>query len=68
MENMTAVIERANEVMGSEGGINNIKLPALREVMQEVTSSKAGIYYGYRRHSDHSKTSTKGCVMGCVGG
>jgi len=47
--------------------IEKIELPALREVMEQVASSKDSIY-GYKRHSDHSKTSTRGCVMGCIVG
>jgi hypothetical protein len=67
MEALTAVLERADEVMSTGEEIEKIELPALREVMEQVASSKDSIY-GYKRHSDHSKTSTRGCVMGCIVG
>lgn len=67
MEGMTQVLERADAVMGSKDSIKNIELPAIREVMEQVASSKGSVY-GYKKHTDHSVTSTKGCVMGCIGG
>lgn len=67
MESLSAVLERAEEVMGSREEIDRIELQALKEVMEQVASSKGSVY-GYKKHSDHSATSTKGCVMGCIGG
>ncbi|HBY01740.1 MAG TPA: hypothetical protein DEG92_04230 [Rikenellaceae bacterium] len=67
METLTLVLEKANEVMGNRVEVENIKFPALREVMEEVIFT-AGTVNDYTRHSDHSKSSTRGCVMGCVGG
>jgi|GEM_PF-6370172 hypothetical protein len=67
MEGLTAVLERADVVMSQPEKISKIELPALKEVMEQVASSKDSVY-GYSRHSDHSATSTRGCAMGCIGG
>ena len=67
MERISQVIEKAVDLMESTEGISNIKLPALREVMEHVVTTKQNAH-GYSKHSDHSKTSTKGCPMGCLGG
>ena len=67
MEKINQVVERAEVLMNTQEGINSIKLPALREVMEHVASTKENAH-GYTKHSAHTKTSTKGCPMGCLGG
>lgn len=67
MTHMVEVLERADVLMSSQTGISTIELPALREVMENVVLIKES-KFGYSKHSDHSKSSTKGCAMGCLGG
>ncbi len=67
METLTLVLEKANAAMSNREEVESIKFPALKEVMEEVIFTE-GTAYDYTRHSDHSKSSTRGCVMGCVGG
>lgn len=61
------VLARVDEIIGDPLLIEGVKLPAVREVLEHVaTAEKAG--HAYTKHSAHTKTSTKGCVMGCIGG
>lgn len=67
MDGINQIIEKVDVLISSEDGINSIKLPAIREVMEPVASSREN-QLGYAKHSDHTKSSTRGCVMGCLGG
>jgi hypothetical protein len=67
MQTLTQVLERADEVMSKPEEISKIELPALKEVMEQVAITKSG-EFGHSKYTDHSKSSTKGCAMGCLGG
>jgi len=67
MERINQVMEKVEDLMETPEGISSIELPALREVMEHVVTTKQHAF-GYSKHSDHSKTSTKGCPLGCLGG
>ena len=67
MEKMNQVLEKAEVLMNDSDKMGEIARPALREILEHVASTKTK-GFAYKKHSDHSKTSTKGCVMGCVGG
>lgn len=67
MEQVKEVVERAEAIMNDSQQIEQIQLPALKEVLQNVAASKDANNY-YTKHSAHVKSSTKGCVMGCIGG
>lgn len=67
MENVREVVGKAEVIMGDPNAMRNIKLPALEEVLQHVAASKDTIN-AYTKHSAHTKSSTKGCAMGCLGG
>jgi len=43
----------------------SINLPALKEVFEHVLFAKNSKGY-YTKHTAHTKSSTKGCVMGCI--
>lgn len=61
------VIEAAERLLRNPASVAAISRPAVREVFEHVaTAAEAG--FGYKKHGDHTKTSTKGCVMGCIGG
>lgn len=67
MNEIAEVLGRADVVMCSKVNIERIELPALRSVMEQVVKSREGVY-GYSKYTDHSKSSTGGCAMGCLGG
>ncbi len=67
MNEIEKVVERAHEVMKTGQGMQTVSLPALREVMEHVVSTNDRSF-GYKKHSDHTKSSTRGCVMGCLSG
>jgi hypothetical protein len=67
MENVMGVVMRADMLIGCPAEFEKIRLPALKELLQHVSASMAGNNY-YTKHSAHTKSSTKGCVMGCIGG
>jgi hypothetical protein len=39
----------------------------LREVLQEIVEHPE-IELAWKKHTEHSRSSQKGCVMGCLGG
>lgn len=65
-EEVTQVVDKVNALMDSEDGLMSIERPALKEVMEHIMVTKDII--GYSKHSDHSKSSTGGCALGCLGG
>jgi hypothetical protein len=67
MENITELIKKSEEIITNREAISKIKLPALKEVIEHVASTKNSHGY-YTKHSAHTKSSTKGCVMGCLAG
>ena len=67
MDQINQVIEKAKAVLTDEAKLAEVRLPALREVLKHVATSDTR-EFAYKKHSDHSKTSTGGCVMGCIGG
>ena len=67
MEHVDEIRRKTETIMAHLEQLDNIELPALREVLQHVASSTRENNY-YTKHSAHTKTSTKGCVMGCLGG
>lgn len=68
MENtLNQVLLKSESVISNVNDIKNIKLPALREVLEYVAASRSK-NFAYTKHSAHTKTSTKGCAMGCLGG
>ena len=67
MENVMEVVTRADLLMGCSTGFDRIRLPALKEVLQHVAATREGNNY-YTKHSAHTKSSTKGCTLGCMGG
>jgi len=64
---LNQLILRSESVIGNTDEIKKVKLPALREVLGYVTASRSKDC-AYTKHSAHTKTSTGGCVMGCIGG
>lgn len=62
-----AVLEKAEQVLSRPDGVDEIPLPAVRDVIRQVAEFE-NVHMGYKKHSNHTKTSTKGCVMGCIGG
>ena len=67
MEKVREVIEKAAAIMADPGQVEKIELPALKEVVQNVAATRDANNY-YTKHSAHTKSSTKGCVMGCISG
>ena len=67
MDRIDQVLERASAVMNDTSRRQSINLPALNEVMDHVATTNAK-ELGYKKHADHTKSSTKGCAMGCLGG
>ncbi len=67
MENVRAVVDKAEVIMGNPNAMKNIKLPALEEVLRHVAAAK-DTNNSYTKFSAHTKSSTRGCPMGCLGG
>ncbi len=62
--------KKIKDCLEDESKIQEIKSPAMRDAFQTVSSINKNdkIIGAYTKHSAHTKTSTKGCVMGCIGG
>jgi hypothetical protein len=67
LSELTQVIQKSHCIIGDTEKVEQIKLPALREVLGYVTASKNS-EFAYTKHSAHTKTSTKGCPLGCLAG
>lgn len=67
MEKVNEILKKNEEIISNNKEIEKVKLPALKEVIEHVASTKDSNGY-YTKHSAHTKSSTKGCVMGCIGG
>ena len=67
MEKIEEVLQMSEEIIVNQKKINNVKLPALKEVIEHVASTKNSDGY-YTKHSAHTKSSTRGCPVGCLAG
>jgi hypothetical protein len=67
MEACAAIWSKVEYLKENPDELAGIRLPAVREVFQHVIQSMGDAHF-YSKHSDHSKTSTKGCAIGCIGG
>ncbi len=64
------VTKKVKSVFQDERKLQNVSNPALKDAFESVLAiNKSDELVGsYTKHSAHTKTSTKGCVMGCIGG
>ena len=64
------VTKKVKSVFQDEKKLQNISNPALKDTFETVLAiNKSDELVGaYTKHSAHTKTSTRGCVMGCIGG
>jgi predicted HTH domain antitoxin len=67
MELAINLFQETEDILSNEERIQEIELPALKEVFGYVCASR-NKNMAYTKHSAHTKTSTKGCPMGCLGG
>jgi len=67
MEKLTEVLIKTEDLVQQPEGIKKIELPALKEVMEHVASTKGSKNY-YTKHTAHTQSNTKACPMGCIGG
>lgn len=67
MEKISEVLEKCEEIIIDHEKIDNVNLPALKEVIEHVASTKNSDGY-YTKHSAHTKSSTRGCIVGCLAG
>jgi len=67
MELAINLFQETEDILSNEERIKEIELPALKEVFGYVYASR-NKNMAYTKHSVHTKTSTKGCPMGCLGG
>ena len=64
------VTEKVKKIMKDESILHKIENPAIKDAFETVLAINKSdeIHGAYTKHSAHTKTSTKGCVMGCLGG
>jgi hypothetical protein len=67
MEKLIEVLNRTEELVKQPENIKKIQLPALKEVIEHVASTKRSKNY-YTKHTAHTQSNTKACPMGCIGG
>lgn len=64
------VTKKIKRVFEDEEILQKVENPAIKDAFETVlTINKSDEMIGaYTKHSAHTKTSTRGCVMGCIGG
>lgn len=64
---LNQMIRKSENILEKKEKIIELKLPALKEVFGYVFASREK-NMAYTKHSAHTKTTTGGCPMGCLGG
>ena len=67
MEQISEVLKITDKLINKPKEIEKIQLPALKEVIEHVASTK-GSGNSYTKHTAHTQSNTKACAMGCIGG
>lgn len=64
------VTKKIKRVFEDEKILQKVENPAIKDAFETVLAiNKSDEMIGaYTKHSAHTKTSTRGCVMGCIGG
>ncbi|MBI5326155.1 MAG: hypothetical protein HZB41_12940 [Ignavibacteriae bacterium] len=64
------ISEKIKEISSDESILLKMNYPALQDAFTSVIAINKSdeIIGAYTKHSAHTKTNTRGCVMGCLGG
>lgn len=64
------VTKKVKSILQDEKKLQKVSNLAVKDAFENVLAiNKSDETLGaYTKHSAHTKTSTKGCVMGCIGG